>query len=481
VDPRAIERLLVRVDIDHSARGDLFIELTAPDGTKVLLHQLSSSRTPDIHTAFEVDALDGRSAAGTWTLFVADRRPRDSGTLVSWALEIQFAGDAPVTARPSGSPSQMIPVVAHLFGQNGAYVSDVRIANPSASPRTATLIFTRSGEESFAVQRVALDAGQTAALDDVVERTFHTFGSGTLEVQGDVIMMSRVAGQAVPANLDTTAVGEPLLIVAPVPEAATRVNFGLAEVAGGRGIVQVGDREIEIVPFSHVQFPVGTELLDIRVIDGDARVSAYVSQIGGDALFVAAESAVERRGCAPAITSQTSGEPEWQSDVWFASPQAGLLGVDAIPGGSTSAVIPALYRDLLATLFHRTITTSALCATLPANVFASSRIVHGAITEAVPLLPPGPLEQHLLFLENDTMQRTNIGIFSENAATAEVTVYDAAGIELERFGLSTPGGVAQREVRASVTNGRAVVRLTAGNGRAYASVIGDDATFFPGR
>ncbi len=476
-DPRAIQELSVRVDIDHPARGDLFVELTAPDGTKVLLHQLSSSRTADIHTTFPVDALTGRSAAGTWTLFVADRRPRDAGMLQSWGLEIRFAGDEPVTERPH-APSQMIPVVAHLFGQDGAYVSDVRIANPSSAATEATLIFTRSGEdgtERFAVQRLSLAAGQTMALDDVVQRTFHTFGSGTLEVQGDVIAMSRIAGQQVPPGVDTTALGQPSLLVAPYPEAG-RVNFGLAETAGGRGIVRVNDRDVVIEPFSHVQFPVDAALIEVRVIEGDARVAAYLSQIGTDALFIAAESASERTRCAPAITSQTT--PDWRSDLWLASRDTGTLRIESHPGGAVDAVFPAVLEDVLARLFHRTVTTSILCATVPADVFASTRIVHGTTTQSVPMLAAGPAQQHLLFLENSAAHRTNIGIVT-TGGLAEVTVYDAEGIEVERFPVTT-----QRAVHTPVANGRAVVRFLTGTGRAYASVIDThtgDATFFPGQ
>jgi subtilisin-like proprotein convertase family protein len=476
-DPRAIQALSVRVDIDHPARGDLFVELTAPDGTKFVLHQLSSSRTADIHATFPVDALAGRSAAGTWTLFVADRRPRDAGTLQSWGLEIRFAGDEPLTERPRGE-SQMIPVVAHLFGQDGAYVSDVRIANPSSAPAEATLIFTRSGEDgtqSFAVQRLALAAGQTAALDDVVQRTFHTFGSGTLEVQGEVIAMSRIAGQQVPPGLDTTSLGQPPLLVAPFPVAG-RVNFGLAETAGGRGVVRVRGVDVEIAPFSHVQFPAEIALHVVSVVEGDARVTAYLSHIGTDALFIAAEAAIPHTGCVPAITSQTT--PEWRSDFWLASHDRGVLRIESHPGGAVESSFPASFEDVLARLFHRTVTTSTLCAAVPASVFASSRIVHGSTTQAVPFLDAGPAEQHLLFIENSAARRTNIGIVS-TGATAEVTVYDAEGTEVERFPVTT-----QRAVQTPLANGRAVVRFLTGTGRAYASVIDThtgDATFFPGQ
>ncbi|HEX6098287.1 MAG TPA: proprotein convertase P-domain-containing protein [Thermoanaerobaculia bacterium] len=482
-DPRAIEELSVRVDIDHPSRGDLFVELTAPDGTKVLLHQLSSSRTPDIHTTFPLDAFAGRSAAGTWTLFVADRRPRDAGTLQSWGLEIRFAGDGPVTERPRSAQSQVIPVVAHVFGQDGAYISDVRIANPSDAPRTATLIFTRSGEDTFAVQRLVLEAGQTVALDDVVERTFHTFGSGTLEIQGDVIAMSRMAGQQVPPARDTTALRETSLLVAAYPDPATRVNFGLAETGGGRGIVRVNGRDVPVTPFGHVQFPAGHELLEVSVVEGDARVAAYVSQIGADAMYIAAESS-RQPGCAPAITSQLSGQPEWRSDLWIASPNLDVANIGASPGGDVNVTIAGAYEDVLARLFHRTVTIAELCVIATPRSFVSTRIVHGATTQAVPMAPfPAADAQHFLFVENSAAYRTNIG-FSGAGGLASVTIYDAAGAVVERFSLFTDlsGGVVQREVRSPVTNGRAVVQFALGTGRAYASVIDrrtGDATFFP--
>ena len=148
-----------------------------------------------------------------------------------------------------------------------------------------------------------------------------------------------------------------------------------------------------------------------------------------------------------------------------------MLSVEARPGGAATVTIPAAYEDVLARLFHRTVTVAALCTSLPANVYGSSRIVHGTTTQAVPLLTETSGPQHLLFIENDDVHRTNIGIVSESGGSAEVLVYDAAGTEVERSRLSTSGGVAQAALRSRLTNGRAVVRFDTGTGSAYASVI----------
>jgi subtilisin-like proprotein convertase family protein len=489
-DARAIEQLFVRVDVEHPSRGDLRVELTAPDGTVILLHQLSSARTPNIHVSYgltavpfeSLDVLRGRSAAGVWTLFVADRRPRDAGSFQSWGLEIVFAGDEPQTTRPHDESAQMIPVIANLFGQNGRYVSDLRLANPNDTARGATLIFTRSGEDGrtrFAAVQVSLAPRQTIAFDDVVERTFHTFGSGTLEVLGDVIVTSRINGQQVPPNLDTTTFNAPPLLVASMTEDVARFNFGLAETAGARGVVRVGERELTIEPFSHVQVPAGPEFLEVRVVEGDARVAAYISQIGEDEMFIPAETAAApRTRIAPVITTQTSDEPLWRSDLWLGSRIATQFLVEAIPGGIVPVTSPNAFEDVLALMFHRTVTFAALRVTLPEGVVAATRIVTPGTTQFVPFVSDGPSEQHLLFIESSDTVRTNIGIVAAVPSSAEVIVYDASGTEVERHTLATSGGIAQVRVNARVANGRAVVRFTNGVGRAYASVIGQGGAGF---
>ncbi|HEX7707211.1 MAG TPA: proprotein convertase P-domain-containing protein, partial [Thermoanaerobaculia bacterium] len=148
-DTRSIERLLVRVDIAHPSRGDLRIELIAPDGTTVVLQPLSLDRTADVRVTFgltatpleSLDIFRGRSAAGVWQLVVRDLRPLDIGTLLSWGLMIQFEGDDPLASRPRVGPAQVVPVVANVFGAGMTrYLSDVRIANRGTEARLATLV-----------------------------------------------------------------------------------------------------------------------------------------------------------------------------------------------------------------------------------------------------------------------------------------------------------------------------------------------------
>jgi subtilisin-like proprotein convertase family protein len=499
-DARAIERLLVRVDIAHPTRGDLRLELVAPDGTVVVLEQISSELTPDIHTTYglttqpeePLELLRGRAAAGVWQLIVRDLRSRDAGTLLSWGLLIQFEDDVPLATRPRGGHAQMIPVVTHLFGTGAVpFASDVRISNPRAVRQTATLIFTRSGEDgrtSFAAIDAVLEPGATLAFDDVVAETFHTAGSGTLEILGDVLVMSRTyastssgtstagtAGQQVPAALDTTLLGAEPLRALPFPDDTDRVNLGVTETGGGSGVVRAGERVFTIAPYGHVQFGTHHGLQTIEVLSGDARVAAYLSQIDdatSDPMFIPAQLPHGQRTLiAPAISAAGANGTHWASDVWSDGP----VQVEAIAGG---AVPVTRTLDVLAGVFP----TAALRVTTAA--VAMTRIRTDGMSQFVPFLErDGPAEQHLLFLESAEPYRTNVGIVSDAPASAEVVLYDAAGIEAARTILFTAGGVAQFQVVQRIVNGRATVSFLGGTGRAYLSLVDNrtgDATYVAG-
>lgn len=516
-DTRVVDQIHVRVDIAHPSRGDLRVELTAPDGTTVLLHQISGVRTPDIRETYgltavplqTLDVLRGRTAAGEWRLRVSDQRPFDVGTLVSWGLVIQFRGDRQLDTRPRDGRTQMVPVVTHVFGEQGKWLSDVRVANVSAQPRQATLIFTRSGEnglERFSAVQLALASGQTLTFDDVVNSVFLTAGSGSLEVLGDVVVMSRTyldtghgtVGQDVPPNLDRAAAGVPLH-VAPLVPATTgdwRLNVGVTETAGATSLVSIrtgasGPEAFVIPPFGHVQVPIAPYdgVIDITVVGGPAVIVAYLSQVdarSGDAVFVPAERRTtgERRVIAPVISGAG-----WETDVRLydtlnrvPSVQATLLSghfqeAKVLQGGYLPAVLRA---------FREGTGLSALHLRITEGVSAAARIHRGGLSQFVPFLDTaGLVEQNLLFVENDAAYRTNIGIVAESMAVAEVVVFDSAGVEIQRESLVTVGGIVQRRVVSPRAIGaRAVVRFLAGTGRAYASLIDNrtgDATFIAGQ
>lgn len=77
--------LEVTVDILHTYRGDLVIDLIAPDGTAYRLKNFSGDSGNDIHTTYTVDA-SAEPADGTWKLRVQDVYAADIGTIDSWKL-----------------------------------------------------------------------------------------------------------------------------------------------------------------------------------------------------------------------------------------------------------------------------------------------------------------------------------------------------------------------------------------------------------
>nr|WP_243766279.1 M28 family metallopeptidase [Streptomyces sp. GC420] len=78
--------LRVGVDIKHTWRGDLVVDLLAPDGTAYRLKNSSSSDSADnVIATYTVDA-SGETAEGNWQLRVQDVAAQDTGYIDSWKL-----------------------------------------------------------------------------------------------------------------------------------------------------------------------------------------------------------------------------------------------------------------------------------------------------------------------------------------------------------------------------------------------------------
>ncbi|MEU4466652.1 S8 family serine peptidase [Streptomyces sp. NPDC024017] len=77
--------LQVDVDITHTYRGDLVIDLVAPDGSAYRLKSAASDSADNVNTTYTVNA-SSESANGTWKLRVQDTAAQDTGTLNGWKL-----------------------------------------------------------------------------------------------------------------------------------------------------------------------------------------------------------------------------------------------------------------------------------------------------------------------------------------------------------------------------------------------------------
>ncbi|MFE2644119.1 S8 family serine peptidase [Streptomyces nigra] len=78
--------LKVDVDITHTYRGDLVVDLVAPDGSTYRLKSSSGSDSADdVRATYTVNA-STETADGTWKLRVRDTAAQDTGRINSWSL-----------------------------------------------------------------------------------------------------------------------------------------------------------------------------------------------------------------------------------------------------------------------------------------------------------------------------------------------------------------------------------------------------------
>jgi subtilisin-like proprotein convertase family protein len=117
-DTGTIADLRVRVDIAHTFIGDLRVDLIAPDGSAVVLHNNSGGSADNLFRTYSVQdtpalrALIGRSIAGTWRLRVRDMARFDVGRLHQWRIAARVAVAVPGPASPAlGAAAGVSPAV----------------------------------------------------------------------------------------------------------------------------------------------------------------------------------------------------------------------------------------------------------------------------------------------------------------------------------------------------------------------------------
>jgi len=84
---KAPSNATVTVAIDHSYRGDLRIDLVAPDGTTYLVKNYNTSDSADDVRLSQALNLSTEDLNGTWKLRVRDNYASDTGTLESWSIK----------------------------------------------------------------------------------------------------------------------------------------------------------------------------------------------------------------------------------------------------------------------------------------------------------------------------------------------------------------------------------------------------------
>ena len=142
------EGLTVSVDITHTFRGDVVIDLVAPSGRVVQLKsEDGNDGADDVVETYTVAGMLGEEVAGEWLLKVSDSYEFDQGTFNSWSLS--GAGVTP-------------PRLAQGSVRPDAYFDD-------ATPISSSIQLAGEGTVSVNEFRVAVDITHSFRSDVVIE------------------------------------------------------------------------------------------------------------------------------------------------------------------------------------------------------------------------------------------------------------------------------------------------------------------------
>jgi subtilisin-like proprotein convertase family protein len=176
----SVASVQVWAQIDHPDPRELRLQVTGPDGTSVLLHDRSGALQQPINSLYgrtdvpaqSLSAFQGKQANGTWTLTVEDQVAGATGRIRNFSVTV--VPGQPVVAIPAQTDGSVLPVVGRVQGTK-FFLSDVRLYNPTAAPRSFSLYYVPVGQSGATALRAtrSVGAGQVAALNDVV---FSEFG-----------------------------------------------------------------------------------------------------------------------------------------------------------------------------------------------------------------------------------------------------------------------------------------------------------------
>ena len=151
----------VGINISHTYKGDLIVELTSPEGTTVRLHNRTGGSDDNLVTTYDqgvvnpdgpgtLDAFNGEIVSGTWTLTVSDNANADTGTLNAWSLRVATSGptcppsasDDAVTVSPGDTEFITLNAVSGLGGSLDYIITSLPSVGALWDPGTMTGILS---------------------------------------------------------------------------------------------------------------------------------------------------------------------------------------------------------------------------------------------------------------------------------------------------------------------------------------------------
>ena len=159
-DSETATSVSVTVDITHNYIGDLKIDLIAPDGTSITLHDNSGGSTDNIDQPY-APLFGSIPISGVWTLQIHDNYDADPGVLNSWTLTINYGDTATTVSSVTDiSGSGDVYYVTVFASTNGIYNLDLissghGIADTASNPLTDT--DPTGADQTYTVSTTVID------------------------------------------------------------------------------------------------------------------------------------------------------------------------------------------------------------------------------------------------------------------------------------------------------------------------------------
>ncbi len=485
------------VSLPVSGSGStITVTIEDPDGNPVSGKTLNASADTGSLSAF-TDHSDGSYTAtytpGT-TVGWTGIRVAITGTLCNATgfVHVTFPADPPLDG-PLPPHLTVIPASAHVSGAQGtAWRTDAVLHDPGSRQASVALFFLENGRDSSATagKVVAVSAGSSLTLNDLVHETFGRSASGAILVASDepLLVTSRTYnnvpagtyGQFVPGLplAEAIASGENVRLLQLTRNGHFRTNIGFANASGSPLHVKVELFKADGTPIASPTYTIPpwsfyqkTRILTADVDDAYAIVSSddpaaryftYASVVdndSGDPTFV---QAVPATGDVIFVSASAhlkgAAGTNWKTDCEFHNPGASdaTFTVAALRRDQANISPPSAVftlgagrslrlADILDSVFH--ITGAAALRITPSSgtLMVTSRTyndvpagTYGQFIPGIPKVDGTTIVQGAWLLRLSQSSngsqgfRTNIGLTNLNTRTTEVSIglYDANGTQL---------------------------------------------------
>ena len=158
-DSETATSVSVEVDITHNYIGDLKIDIIAPDGTSITLHDNSGGSTDNIDQLY-APLFGSIPISGVWTLQIHDRTAPDPGVLNSWTLTINYGTTTTVSPVTGISGSGDTYYVTVSSSTDGTYNLDLVSSGHDivdAANNSLTNTATTGADETYTVSTAVID------------------------------------------------------------------------------------------------------------------------------------------------------------------------------------------------------------------------------------------------------------------------------------------------------------------------------------